>query len=108
MKLNKEQQIFVFEKAKEILPDDESGLYICKALIGALREFDIYLRRIDSRDITPHIPIFTRKNATIACKELGIKPPYHANCGGWWNYRDIETRLKVIDWMINKLKEEEH
>jgi hypothetical protein len=85
-------------------------VFLCANILVILRcDFEFKFKNYDcnSRYITPYISIFSRKNATIACNELGIKPPYGAACGGWWDNGDVETRIKVLEWMINKLKSNE-
>lgn len=105
--LSKEQQIEILEKVlTKLKQGNYFRVFLCCNIVEIINIKYGYNTIIDHKStlITPYIPIFSRKNATIACNELGLKPPYKGYSGGWWGCIEVDTRIKVLEWMINKLK----
>jgi hypothetical protein len=96
MKLNKEEQIDLLCKVRELICKRKE--FLCIALIVIMREHlgvNIY-----SEEIPDYIPLFTFKNAIrYANANENAKQ-------SWWKFTDDynrEDRLKFIDWMIEEL-----
>ena len=105
------EQIEVLEAAKENLIS-LSGHYSCIGLCDAIRFVvcEDHKRLVELISIGVHkvIPSFTFENAVIYGTNYRSARPY----GYWWS-TDIEkggitNRLNFLDFLINKLKNEDH
>ena len=104
--LDVKTQIEVLEKSIILIKSNSfiTGYFLCINIGEILnRKFDVGFTGMQS-DIRKYIPIFTKKNATIACKEMKLTRPTVHESGGWWATNECDIRVKVLEWMINKLK----
>jgi hypothetical protein len=107
MKLTNKLQIEVLEEAKKRIEEQRTKFFLCPLLR------DIVYNKT-KKSISPELvfEFFTFENAEKysnahkRCWELGLGK-------FWWDIKasgryDRENRIKFIDWMISKLKEQEN
>ena len=79
--------------ARNLIEFDYEGA-LCFAIQKSLGVYGV-LDNID--DLSLYIDKFTRENA--------ITHAYARTIGGyWWNYQDVESRLKFLDWLLTQYK----
>ena len=59
--------------------------------------FCVYGINIGLNGISDYIDKFTRENAITYASALPIG-------GYWWNYHDVGSRLKFLDWLLTQYK----
>ena len=72
--------------------DCERGL--CFAIQKSLGVYGI---NVGENNLSLYIYKFTRENAIDHASALPIG-------GFWWNYQDVESRLKFLDWLLTQYK----
>lgn len=108
-KLSKEKQIEVLTKTIEFIKENEHcrGYFLCfnisEAIVEVLNMESCPFMR--ANEIRKYIPIFSKNNATLACRDMKLRRPTTHESGGWWGQFEMDIRIKVIEWFINKIKE---
>jgi hypothetical protein len=67
---------------------------LCLAIQNSLGVYGI---NVGENDLSLYIDKFTRENAIDHASALSIG-------GFWWNYHDVESRLKFLDWLLTQYK----
>ena len=61
------------------------------------KSLGVYGINVGENDLSLYIDKFTRENAIDHASALPID-------GYWWNYHDVESRLKFLDWLLTQYK----
>ena len=67
---------------------------LCIAIQNSLGVYGI---NVGIDDLSLYIDKFTRENAIVHASAIPIG-------GYWWNYHDVESRLKFLDWLLTQYK----
>lgn len=101
--MEKSKQIEILKLAKTELSFCEG---LCGCIIGVLYDFYEELRiNLFNIKIEDHIPSFNRSHVTELCLKNNL-PIRLGNSAYWWDIRDKEIRLKVLDLLIKELEDE--
>ena len=61
------------------------------------KSLGVYGINVGENDLSLYIDKFTRENVIVQASAFPIG-------GYWWNYHDVESRLKFLDWLLTQYK----